>query len=76
MTNFKNFKVDLLVFNICGFVFVVFVLLNLQPHVCNVYAFKFGDDMTPHIRAFEVVAYATTTFNEMAIHNGDNTQLC
>jgi hypothetical protein len=76
MTNFENFKVDFLVFNICGFVFVVFVVLNLQPHVCNIYVFRFGDDTSPHIRAFEIVPHVATTYNEMAIHNGDNTPFC
>lgn len=32
--------------------------------------------MTPYIRASEIVAHATTTYNEMAIHNGDNTPFC
>jgi hypothetical protein len=72
MTDLRNLKVDLLVF-ICGFAFVVLVLLNLQPHV---YAFKFGDDMTPHIRAYEIVAHVATTYNEVAIHNGHNTPFC
>jgi hypothetical protein len=56
MTNLKNFKVEFLVFNICGF-----VLLNLHPHVCDVYAFRFGDDLTPRIRAFEIVVHVATT---------------
>jgi hypothetical protein len=26
--------------------------------------------MTPHIKEFEIVGHATTSYNEMAIHNG------
>jgi len=48
----------------------------LQPHVCDVYVFGFGDDMTPHIRASEIVAHVATAYNKMAIHNGDNTPFC